>query len=201
MARIEDARRDARERTEKNIPDPFSTLLTAASFEVSSKSQLDQIQSNRTITQNISIALGRFHQEILGSLEGWVNHDAGYDVKSSSRKILAEIKNKHNTMNASNKEKVEADLDTAIRQHGKGWEGYLVIIIPRKASMDKTQLTKRDVFEVSGQFFYYLATEEKNAMRQLFDAVLLNVQTQFSLPGDVLDYCMQAKDSILPDAG
>ena len=40
---------------------------------------------------------------ILGSVDGWDNHDAGYDLECDARIILAEIKNKWNTMNSSNR--------------------------------------------------------------------------------------------------
>ncbi len=45
-------------------------------------------------------AIGRFHQGVLGGVHGFKNHDAGYDIENKQRKIIAEIKNKYNTMNA-----------------------------------------------------------------------------------------------------
>ncbi len=45
--------------------------------------------------------------------------------------MLAEVKNKHNTMNQSNRNQVIDDISTAVRQKGRGWQGYLVTIIPK----------------------------------------------------------------------
>ena len=67
----------------------------------------------------MSNAIGTFHQSVLGSVEGWLNHDTGYDLENPSRKLIAEIKNKHNTMNQQNREKVISDLDTALKQKGR----------------------------------------------------------------------------------
>lgn len=55
-----------------------------------------------------------------------------YDLECAEKRILAEIKNKHNTMNKSNRQQVEDDLRTAISQKSGKWDAYLVLIMPRK---------------------------------------------------------------------
>jgi len=79
-----------------------------------------------------SKALGNFNQEKLRAIEGWDDHDAGYALECTARKIIAEVKNKCNPMNDSNRAKVEDDLLTALKQKKGQWTAYIVQIIPQK---------------------------------------------------------------------
>ena len=143
----------------------------------------------------MSNALGFFHQEILAGVQGWANHDAGYDLECPARQILAEVKNKHNTMNASNREKVIGDLDTAVRQKGRGWTGYLVIVVPRVRRRYETPLgTNRPVSEIDGASFYHKVTGDPNALHDLFD-VLCDELTESQ---EIADYCCQVMTDSIP---
>ena len=180
----------AEKRMQKNVVDPFSSLMIASTLNIDSKDNLLSIQKTLSGLSGMSNALGVFHQKILGSIQGWENHDTGFDLLNQSEKILAEVKNKHNTMNASNKEKVIADLDVAVRQKGKGWIGYLVVIIPKKPNKYKKKLnTNRPILEIDGASFYELATKTPHALHDLF-TVLCNEIAGTNLPYDVKEYCM-----------
>ena len=78
-----------------------------------------QAQLASSAMSGISSAIGNFHQEIIGSIAGFENHDAGYDVECPSRQLLAEIKNKHNTMNSTTRDRVLDNLVTAVAQKKK----------------------------------------------------------------------------------
>ena len=132
------------------------------------------------------MALGRFHQRVLGNVAGWVNHDAGYDLECPEQRLLAEVKNKHNTMNASNREKVIGDLDTAVRQKGNNWNGYLVYVIAaRKRRYRKRLNTARPVYEIDGGSFYALVTGQDDALGELF-----RVLNGLMAPSpEIADYC------------
>lgn len=157
-------------RQRRNVVDPFLSLLIADTFGATGKDELLRLQNSNSALRGMTNALGYFHQEILGEIPGWANHDAGYDLECSEKRILAEIKNKHNTMNASNREKVIGDLDIAVRQKGRGWNGYLVIIVPRNPARYETRaISNRPVFEIDGASFYHKATDEPNALHDLFD--------------------------------
>lgn len=167
-----DAAQQAPARQRKNVVDPFLSLLIAETLGVTMQLDLEQRQSLQSATQGISMALGRFHQRVLGSVAGWFNHDAGYDLECSERRLLAEVKNKHNTMNASNRQQVISDLDTAVRQKGRGWEGYLVYVIAKRKRRYKKRLnTARPVYEIDGGSFYALVTGQADALGELFRAL------------------------------
>ena len=106
--RAEKALKNAKANQEKNKIDPFRSLLIANTFQIKQKSELLNIQSMTAASHGISNAIGYFHQNVLSSVDGWQNHDSGYDLENPEKKILAEIKNKHNTMNSPNKKKLLA---------------------------------------------------------------------------------------------
>ncbi len=171
LRRAKDARDEASTRMAKNVVDPFSSLVLATTFDLDKADALAKIQEINSISKSISNAIGDFHQEILGEVRGFKNHDAGYDLERARKKIIAEVKNKHNTMNSTNRKQVIDDLDTAIRQKAGDWTAYLVIIIPSKPRRYMKKLTRREVYEIDGASFYELATGDKTALHDLYYAV------------------------------
>lgn len=184
----------AERRQRQNVVDPFSSLLIAATLGVNNEAALTGLQSSNSALGGMANALGHFHQEILGHIPGWENHDAGYDLENTQRQLLAEVKNKHNTMNASNREKVIGDLDTAVRQKGRGWTGYLVIVVPRRPTRYETQVSNREVYEVDGASFYEKATDHPNALHELFDVLCAELGTT----EEVARYCRRVMLASLP---
>ena len=83
----------AEERIQKNVIDPFSSIIIASTLNIKSSEDLNRIQASQSALSGMSNAIGTFHQSVLGSVEGWLNHDTGYDLENPSRKLIAEIKN------------------------------------------------------------------------------------------------------------
>jgi len=164
------AKNKASQKRVKNVIDPFSSLFIASTFAIEEPEKLVSFQDAESALRGMSNAMGNFHQNILGSLDGWVNHDAGYDLECKSRKIIAEVKNKHNTMNMSNKREVLEGLRTALRQKKGTWEAHLVQIIPRKPVRETKQIEK-NLYEIDGASFYHLATGHENSIHDLFFAM------------------------------
>ncbi len=187
---------EARTRQVRNVIDPFRSLLIASALDVSTASELVAVQDMDSSQRGLSNALGTFHEKVLGRVVGWENHDAGYDLENASSRLLAEVKNKHNTMNASNRLQVEAELDTAVRQKGAGWTGYLVIIVPRRPNRYQKRLkTSRPVHEVDGATFYALATGSPNAIHDLFDVVC----DELTDSEEVREYCRRMMGQSFPE--
>ena len=199
--RIEKAVENVGKRTQINVIDPFSSLLIASTLKTENKKQLTNIQYGVSVVSAISSAIGDFHQSILSKAYGWENHDAGYDLENFDKKIIAEVKNKHNTMNASNREKVISDLDTAIKQKGTGWKAYLVIIIPKKPERHDRAIgitSGRDIREIDGASFYSLVTGQADALQQLFNSVLSLVNSKEAIPLDIQNYCNDVFNCSIP---
>ena len=160
-------------RISANVQDPFLLLCLAYLHRARTKNELLNMQKIASVSSGTSSAIGRFHQNILGRVAGFVDHDAGYDLESPARKILAEIKNKHNTMNASNRMKVIEDLKTATRMK-PGFTGYLVIMVPKKPEKYQTVLAPR-VYETDGTSFYELVTGCDTALKDLYGLVAMRL--------------------------
>ena len=201
LQRASNAYDEAANRIVQNVVDPFSSLVVATTIDsIKEASTLSAVQQINSATQAISNAVGDFHQEVLGGIDGFVDHDAGYDLESPDRKIIAEIKNKHNTMNAGSRRGVVADLDTAMRQKRGAWSAYLVIIVPKKPQRYKKRLTDREVYEVDGATFYTLATGSETALHDLYHAVesvAIQMRPHIRANG-ILGYCKNALDRGIP---
>ncbi len=186
--------RESAKRRSKNVVDPFYSVLIASSFDLKTVRELNNFQDAGSALRGISNHLGEFHQTVLGSIDGWRNHDAGYDLECPEKKIIAEVKNKHNTMNSTNRRVVVAELDTAIRQKQGNWEAYLVQIIPQKPKRSKNLILGKSVYEIDGASFYELATGYPNAIHDLFDEFC----KKMTLSDEICEYCKYIMTDSLP---
>lgn len=100
LARVRKAKDEAAARMVKNVVDPFSSLVLATITGMNDSDALIATQQMSSLSSAISNAVGDFHQEVPGHAPGFTNHDAGYDLECAGKKVIAEVKNKHNTMNA-----------------------------------------------------------------------------------------------------
>lgn len=167
----------------RNVVDPFSALVDAARQHISVGDWMEQ-EKSRQIQKAFSNALGDFHQDILGYMPGWENAGRGgsYDVKNTGLKVIAEVKNKHNTMNARSAisvyDNLQRHLDYSESQVEKA---YLVEIVPKYPRAYESPFapsergTKRparpDIVKIDGKSFYGLASGDPDALRKLYDAL------------------------------
>lgn len=176
-----------------NVVDPFASAVVAATYGTDTVEELVAIQNAESGLRGMSNALGNFHQSVLASVTGWRDHDAGYDLECPGSRLLAEVKNKWNTMNAANRREVVTDLQTAVRQKSGRWHGYLVLVVPRRPERYTRELGPR-VWEIDGASFYQLATGEPDAIHDLFDHLC-----DALMPGGaVADHCRSVLERSLP---
>ncbi len=184
---------EADEKRNRNVVDPFSSLLVASTLDLDEATKLVTLQNAESGLRGMSNALGRFHQNILASVDGWRDHDAGYDLECPGKRMLAEVKNKWNTMNAGNRREVKRELETAIRQKSGQWRGYLVLVIPKTPVRYLTEISPR-VYETDGASFYHEVTGKQNAIHDLFEH-LCGVMTQSP---DIVKHCRAIMKNALP---
>ena len=200
LLRARKAKKDAADNIIKNVIDPFSSIVLATTSGLTKADSLAVAQQMNSASSGISSAVGDFHQEILGLVKGFKNHDSGYDLECSDMKIIGEVKNKYNTMNATNRRKVVEELETAIRQRTGNWTAYLVIIIPKKPQRYKKKLGTLEVYEIDGTSFYELATGHKTALHDLYYAVeeicRATYTSQTNAPHDL---CYAAEEIVAED--
>lgn len=161
----------------RNVIDPFSAVFDSAR----SGKTIDewfQAEKDRQVQKALQNAIGTFHQRVLGSMPDWVDTKAGgsVDLRCESRKIIAEVKNKHNTMNSSSAEAVFKKFENHLRYSDKGYTAYLVAIVPKNSlrydrewtHSAKLVSTRRDIREIDGASFYELATGDPLALRNIY---------------------------------
>jgi len=166
----------------RNTLDCFSASLDALVQDISVDDWLIQ-EKERQIQKTKQNAIGSLHEDILGSIEGVVNLTVGnlIDIVSDDKKIIAEVKNKHNTTKGNHKVQIYRDLAKAIDEIYLGYIGYYVEILPKGAkSYDETftpsdnqtssRLVEReDIRRIDGRTFYALLTGNENALDELYD--------------------------------
>lgn len=168
----------------KNVVDPFSAIFQMGGFSISYDEWLIA-EKTRQAQKSLQNHVGDFHQNVLGSVKGWRNQKTGniIDLICKERKILAEVKNKHNTVTGGSLSDLYKNMDSLVspkNSNFKDYTAYYVTIIPKKPEpIDKPftpsdrnrgqQCTSNELIRViDGASFYNLVTEDKNALRDLF---------------------------------
>lgn len=174
----------------RNVIDPFAALIGAANQKISTEEWMEQ-EKARQVEKAFSGALGDFHQDILGYMPGWVNAGEGgsYDLRNDELRVIAEVKNKHNTMNARSALSVYDNLQRHLDYGGDGvTKAYLVEVIPKTPRSYEVPFTpsergtprprRDDLVKIDGNSFYALASGDENGLRKLYEAlpsVLANI--------------------------
>lgn len=176
----------------RNVIDPFAILFEMTGFGIETVEQWETTEKARKAQKTLSNAFGLFHQRVLGHVDSW--HDLGTgqsaDLLCSERKILAEVKNKYNTIKGSDKVKLYDDLyhlvmPIASRYHG--YTAYYVEIIPQPkrrlpqvynqpftpsgrdtgTARSENPLIRR----IDGKSFYHLVTGHQSALSELYQVL------------------------------
>ncbi|MFA5003853.1 MAG: Eco47II family restriction endonuclease [Candidatus Saccharimonadales bacterium] len=165
-----------------NVIDPFSALIDSARQNITLSEWMVQ-EKSRQIQKSFQNAVGDFHQHILGAVPGW--EDAGdggsYDVMSARKKVIAEVKNKYNTMNSGAQLAVYDKLASWIDYGKTGYTAYVVDVVPKNpkpyclpftpSERKVRRQTRENLLRIDGRSFYSLATGHKDALDQLYNAL------------------------------
>lgn len=177
----------ATEEFDRNVIDPFSMLMEMASFDMNFEEWVKS-EKSRQVQKSLSNDIGLLHQKILGSVKGWKDLKTGnvVDLVNDDSQIIAEVKNKHNTVKGSDKVGTYKELESLIMPKTsiyKGFKAYYVEIIPSTANgyekpftpSDKKTGTKCDpnpnIIQIDGLRFYKLVTGIDDALEQVFNAL------------------------------
>lgn len=168
----------------RNALDPFSAVFDALIHDISLTEWIEH-ERMRQSQKTMQNKLGEFHQAILGNLDGWTDLKIGslVDIVNVQRKIVAEIKNKHNTTKGSDKVVVYDSLKKVILDKYKGYTAYYVEIIPKNGKTydqpfcpsdnkeQKKRIVNENIRQIDGKSFYDLATGYPESLRILYDAL------------------------------
>lgn len=181
------AKKKAETKFNRNVIDPFSVLIEIGGFDIDFDTWVTS-EKTRQAQKSLSNHVGLLHQKLIGCIAGWSDLGVGklIDVVNSDKKIIAEIKNKHNTIKGADKIGLYKELDNLVMMKGhqyKDFTAYYVEIVPKKADRynicftpsDKSKGTKcspnEKVRQIDGASFYALATGVEDALEQIFKSL------------------------------
>ncbi|PPD11481.1 Eco47II family restriction endonuclease [Methylophilus sp.] len=173
----------------KNVIDPFAVIFEMSGFGIDTVDQWEITEKSRKAQKTLSNAFGIFHQKVLGHVDGWQDLGTGKsaDLLCEDKKVLAEVKNKFNTVKGSDQVKVYDHLDSLvmpIASRYKDYTAYYVEIIPKpkggKSQVYNVPFTPSDnetkqprptnelIRKIDGKSFYELVTGEAHALESLY---------------------------------
>ncbi|WP_109831869.1 Eco47II family restriction endonuclease [Reichenbachiella versicolor] len=182
---------EAKEKTDKNfgknVIDPFSAIFEIAGFQIDYDTWVTS-EKNRQSQKTLQNHIGEFHQNVLGSVSNWENMKTGnvIDLVSNKHKIIAEIKNKYNTISGGKLADLYYSLDGLVMPKNsiyKDYTSYYVAVIPKKKERYNKVFTPSDkskgakcppnekVREIDGASFYDLVTGKENALDEMYSAL------------------------------
>ncbi len=187
---------------EKNTLDPFAAVFTMAYNELSLE-DWNELEKERQAQKSIQNAIGEFHQNLLGKFHGWENPGRGgsVDLINQDLRIIAEVKNKYNTMNSSSAAETYMKLANHLRYDRKGYTAYLVQIVPKNpADYDvawspnlTTTALREDIRRIDGESFYDLASGEKDTLLRLYGIlpeVIAQITQKSALDRQQIEACV-----------
>jgi len=165
--------------------DPFTLAFTASATGLGINHLFEQ-EKFRQSQKAVQNRIGYFHQGVIGNSQGWVDNGTGtgklIDVENFTKQIVAEIKNKHNTVKGSDKKGVYDDLAQAISRPGReDFTAYYVEIIPKNREVKNRPFTPSDnaqrgkrrpltqqIREIDGKSFYAMVGGYPDALKDLY---------------------------------
>lgn len=181
----------------RNIVDPFE-MVFSTHFRRTSDDEWIRNEAERQIGKTVSNAIGTFQEEILGYAPGFKKYRVGdpqahgMDVMNDRRTILADIKNKHNTVKGSNKPQLFEELVNAADFFPNS-TAYYVQIIARE-SFDRpwvfnalgNEYSHPNVREISGDRFYELLFGTPTAFHDLIQVLPTVLREYVDQKGSVI---------------
>jgi hypothetical protein len=174
-----------------NVLDPFNAVFQGALLGLS-RVEWEKMEAARQIQKTFEHQMGFLHQSVLGALPNWSNLSTGNvtDLVNTQSRICAEVKNKHNTVKASDEASVYDKLLGLIGTSGayRGYNAYYAVIVPKRTTSMNEPFTPSDnasgvkkprnekIRKIDGYSFYTFATEREHALRELFEALPLAVR-------------------------
>lgn len=171
----------------KNVIDPFQAIFEMSGYPMNAN-EWGTAELARQVGKSVQNKIGEFHQNLLGCVANWENLGTGQivDLRSTRNLIIAEVKNKHNTVTGSKRVDVYDQLNNLVMPNASiynGYQAYFVNIIPKNSTRynrpftppDNTTKTKRSsnnlIREIDGASFYHLVTGDEFALRDLYLAL------------------------------
>ena len=171
-----------------NTLDCFSAVIDATLLSKSLDDWRNDVEETRQTQKSIQNIVGELHEIVLGTIDGYENLKVGkvIDVISSKHKLIAEIKNKHNTTKGNHRVEIYDSLKTQLDTEYKGYSGYYVEILPPSNSKKydkpftpsdnkikdkamKNRPSNEKIRLIDGRSFYAKVTGHSDAIDELYN--------------------------------
>lgn len=211
-----DAKQNAPKNFNKNVVDPFASLFESSAFGLTNFEEWKNQELNRQAQKTLQNHIGNLHQEILGSVVGWQNlkvgSNAGSDLVCTDKKILAEIKNKYNTLTGGKQVTLYREFDNLISPKASiyhGYTAYYVTIIPKTPTRFDKSFTPSDkekgtrcndnskIRTIDGASFYTLVTGEQAALHQFYTVLPQVIEELMKLEFEEPDFKITDKQKFI----
>lgn len=157
----------------ENIVDPIKLTFDAKVYGKSIRQAIED-ECFRQIDKSNTNRIGYFHQNLFRyAKNGWNVPAEGFDVENEKLHIFAELKNKHNTMNAASSQKTYMKMQAKLLDDDQA-TCYLVEAIATKSkdetwriSLDKKPRAHNRIRRMSMDKFYELVFGDKLAFFKL----------------------------------
>lgn len=167
----------------KNLIDPIKLTFDAKIYGKTIE-EIIESESIRQMDKSNSNNIGYFQQNIFKYIfhkdskeRNWSVPKQGFDIVNEVDKIYVEMKNKHNTMNSSSSQKTFMRMQSKLLED-RANRCYLVEVIAKnsqniawKVSLDGESTYHENIRRVSIDKFYEMVTGEKEAFKQLVEAL------------------------------
>lgn len=163
-----------------NIVDPIKLTFDSKVYDKSIE-EIIESECIRQIDKSNNNTIGYFHQNLFKyALNGWevpLNGVTGFDVQNPGLHIYAELKNKHNTMNAASSQKTYMKMQGQILDDDQS-TCMLVEVIATvsqnkkwEVSIDKKKYRHNNIRRVSIDKFYGIVFDDDEAFFRLCKAL------------------------------
>lgn len=157
----------------ENIIDPIKLTFDSKVYGKSLQQAIED-ECFRQIDKSNANRIGYFHQNIFKYAgNGWIVPKEGFDVENNKLHIYAELKNKHNTMNAASSQKTYMKMQAKLLDDDRA-TCYLVEVISKRSkdetwniSLDKRPRSHNKIRRMSMDRFYGLVFGDPNAFYKL----------------------------------
>jgi len=203
-------KKEAEKQFNKNVIDPFGSLFEAGAFDVDHQTW----KSSETIRQcqkTLQNHVGELHQKILGNVDAWedLNKGSVVDLVCEERKIIAEVKNKYNTVTGSklaDQYRALEDLVMPKSSKYKDYTAYFVNIIPQNPKRFDSLFVPSDnkkgikcpdnekIRRIDGASFYTLVTGETKALESLYFSLPIVIEDIYKNDYNDNNFRIQNKD-------
>lgn len=177
------------------VIDPFSSIIEASVYNLDYDSWIKS-ETSRQQQKTLQNAIGRLHQKLLGNIQGVEDLGVGnlVDIVCHEKKIIAEVKTKHNTVKKTDLISVYDELEEALNKSiYNGYTAYYVEIIPSKPLQYNKKFTPVDnntklprsenefIRRIDGKSFYKLLTGDSDALKKMNNKIQEVLVKNFNL--------------------